>query len=269
MTTPATTRPATLGGSRVTISQGLSDSRVMVGRSLRRSARDGEALVMAVMLPVAIMLLFVYVFGGAIDVGTQYINYVVPGIVLLFAGFGAASTATYVANHAVTGVVDRFRSMPILGSACLIGHVAASVVRNLVATLVVIGVALLIGWRPSASFVEWAAVGGILVLFMTAVSFLSAGLGLLAGSVESANSITFVMLFLPYVSSAFVEPESMPSALRGFAEHQPFTPITDTLRGLLMGSAIGTDWWTTLSEWGSILLLSAATAGMLFRRRSR
>lgn len=268
-TTPAPGSPASPPLKSLGATEALSDVFVMVGRSLRRSARDGEALVMAVMLPTAIMLMFVYVFGGAIEVGTEYINYVVPGIILLCAGFGAASTATYVANDAVTGVVDRFRSMPILGSACLIGHVAASVVRNLVATVVVIGVALLIGWRPNGQIVEWVAALAMLVIFMAAASFLSAALGLLAGSVEAANSVTFVMLFLPYVSSAFVRPESMPGFLRGFAEHQPITPMIETLRGLLMGSAIGSSWWIALAEWAGILMMSAAAAGMLFRRKAR
>jgi ABC-2 type transport system permease protein len=263
------TAPPDHPSSSLGLAEVLSDVRVMVGRSLRRSSRDGEALVMAVMLPVALMLLFVYVFGGAIEVGTDYINYVVPGIILLCAGFGAASTATYVANDAVTGVVDRFRSMPIFGSACLIGHVVASVVRNLLATVVVIGVALLIGWRPSAGPVEWLLTLVFLVLFMTAVSFLSAALGLLVGSVEAANSVTFVMLFLPYVSSAFVPPDTMPAALRGFAEHQPITPMIETLRGLLMGSVIGSSWWIAAVEWAAVLAVSAVGAGLLFRRKTR
>lgn len=246
----------------------VDDNLAMIGRSLRRSSRDLESLLMGVMLPVILMLLFVYVFGGAIQTGTAYVNYVVPGILLLCAGFGSAGTAVSVCTDMVNGIVDRFRSMQVASSAMLTGHVVASLARNLVATGVVIGVGLAVGWRPAAGPAQWAAAIGLLVLFVLAVSWLSAALGLLAGSPETANGFTFLVLFLPYVSSAFVPVSTMPSFLQGFAEHQPVTPVIETMRGLLVGGPIGSDGWLAVGWCLLILAVSWTGAGMLFRRRS-
>jgi ABC-2 type transport system permease protein len=247
----------------------VDDIRTMVRRSLRHSLRDAESLVMSVMLPVMLMLLFVYVFGGAINTGTTYVNYVVPGIILLCAGFGAAGTATSVARDMTTGLIDRFRSMRIFSGALLVGHVTASVVRNLVATAVVIGIGFAIGWRPHAGLGSWLGVAAMLVLYMAAISMLAALIGLFANSIESANAFTFVMMFLPYVSSAFVPPDTMPAFLRGFAHHQPVTPVIETLRSLLTGAPVGSNGWISVMWWGSILLVCLAGAGWLFRRKTR
>jgi ABC-2 type transport system permease protein len=264
-------RPAASTGARAPgrIPDALADIQTMVVRSLRHSLRDAESLVMSVMLPVMLMLLFVYVFGGAINTGTAYVNYVVPGIILLCAGFGAAGTATSVARDMTTGLIDRFRSMRIFSGALLVGHVTASVVRNLVATAVVIGVGFAIGWRPHAGFGGWLGVGAMLVLYMAAISMLAALIGLFANSIESANAFTFVMMFLPYVSSAFVPPDTMPTFLRGFAEHQPVTPVIQTLRSLLTGAPVGSNGWISVMWWGPILLVCFAGAGWLFRRKTR
>jgi ABC-2 type transport system permease protein len=211
------------------------DSRVMIIRCLRRSRRDPEAFFTALMLPIVLMLLFVYVFGGALRTGGAYVNYVVPGLIVLCAGFGAGTTAVSVAADMTNGILDRFRSMPISSSSILVGQIVASLVRNLTATFLVIGVAMAIGWRPTAAPLHWLAAIAMVALFVLALSWLAAAIGLLANSVEAANSVTFVLMFIPYVSTAFVPAHTMPAVLRAFAEHQPFTPVIETLRGLWMG----------------------------------
>src|ERR1700728_1292025 len=217
----------------------LSDTQVMIARSLRRSVRDPEAFLTALALPVILMLLFVYVFGGAINAGVKagggYVNYVVPGLIVLCAGFGAGTTAVAVATDMSNGIVDRFRSMPIASSSIIFGHIMASLARNLIATALVIGVGLGIGWRPVGSPAAWLAAAGMIVAFILALSWLAAAVGLLARSPEAANSFTFVLMFIPYVSTAFVPAHTMPAVLGAFARYQPFTPIIETMRGLWMG----------------------------------
>lgn len=213
-------------------------------------------------------LLFVYVFGGAIDTGTQYVTYVVPGIILLCASFGSATTAVSVCNDMVSGIVDRFRSMPILSSAVLTGHVVASLLRNLAATVVVVGVGLLMGFRPTAGPLEWLGVIGLLSIFVLAISWVSAALGVLAKTPEAASGFTFAFLFLPYVSSAFVPTESMPGWLHAFAEHQPVTPIIEAVRGLLTGTPVGNSWWLALLWFGGITVVAYVVSSTLFRRRT-
>jgi ABC-2 type transport system permease protein len=246
----------------------LGESATLIGRSVRLTRRDVESLVLSVALPVMMMVLFVYVFGGAIDTGTAYLNYVVPGIVLLCVGFGAATTAPAVAADMLGGMVDRLRSMPIAGSAVLTGHVVASVTRNAVSTAIVLGVAVAMGFRPSAGAGEWAAALGLLLVYVLALSWLAAGLGVLASSVQSANALTFFMLFLPYLSSAFVPTDTMPAALRTVAEHQPITPIIETVRGLLTGVPVGGDGPLALAWAVGLLVASFALAAWLFRRRT-
>ena len=253
----------------MSISYAVADSRVMIVRSLRHTVRNVDVMLTAVMLPVVLMLLFVYVFGGAMNTGTpDYVNYVVPGIILLCAGFGAGSTAISVAGDMENGIISRFRSMPITSSAVVTGHVVASVVRNLVATALVLCVAFAVGWRPDAVLIEWVAALGVVVLFILAISWLSAAFGLLLKTVEAANAYTFILLFLPYVSSAFVPTSTMPSWLHGFAEHQPVTPVIETLRGLWMGTPIGNDAWLAIAWSSAILLGSYAWATWLFRNRT-
>jgi ABC-2 type transport system permease protein len=244
-----------------------SDSLALIGRSVRHSVRSVDALLTAVMLPVLLLLLFVYVFGGAIDAGTRYLDYVVPGIILLCAGFGSATTSVSVNADMTTGVIDRFRSLPIASSAPLTGHVVASIVRNLVSTVIVLAVALLIGFDPTAGIAEWLGVLGVLLAFMAAVSWLAAAFGLLARSAESAGAFSFLILFLPYLSSAFVPPETMPAGLQAIAEHQPVTPIVETLRSLLLGTP-GGDALVALAWCLGFASLGAVAAAALFRRRT-
>jgi ABC-2 type transport system permease protein len=247
----------------------MSDTALtMVVRSVRLSSRNLEALLTALMLPVMLMLLFVYLFGGAIDTGTEYVTYVVPGVLLLCAGFGSSTTAVSVSDDMTGGIVDRFRSLDVGGAAVLTGHVAASIVRNTASTVLVFGVAFLIGFRPDAGPVDWLAAGGMLLLFILAVSWLSAAIGLLARSPEGAGGFTFFMMFLPYASSAFVPIDTMPSWLHGFAEHQPVTPVIETLRGLLLDAPVGSSAWQAVTWCGAIIVVSVALSGVLFRRRT-
>ena len=246
----------------------LDDAGIMIGRSLTHARRALDTLLIGVLLPVLLLLLFVYVFGGAIAPDGRYLTYVVPGIVLLCAGYGAASTGVPVANDMTTGAIDRFRSMPILRSAVLIGHVTASLVRNLFSTLLVLLVAFAIGFRPTAGPLDWLLALAVLTLFILGMSWVSVCFGLLASSVESASSFSFAILFLPYLSSAFVPVETMPRALRGFAEHQPLTPVIETLRGLMIGTPVAASAWTAVAWFGTILAVASAGATYLFNRRT-
>jgi ABC-2 type transport system permease protein len=244
----------------------MADSLVFVSRSLRHSARSPDAVMTAVLLPVLILLLFVYVFGGALDTGGDYVDYVVPGIILLCAGFGSATTAVSVNADMTTGVIDRFRSLPIAGSGVLTGHVVASVLRNLLSTVIVLGVALVIGFSPNASALEWLGVLGVLLAFMTAISWVAACFGLIAKSAEGAGAFSFAIMFLPYVSSAFVPTSTMPGALAWIGDHQPVTPIVETLRGLMLGTPIGHDAVIALAWCAGLTAAGLLSAGLLFRR---
>ena len=245
-----------------------SDSLTLIGRNIRHTMRSIDALITAVALPVMILLLFTYVFGGAIEAPGRYLDYVVPGIVLLAAGFGSATTAVAVCEDMTTGVVDRFRSLPIAAAAVLAGHVVASVMRNLLSTALVVAVALAIGFHPHASVADWLAVAALLLVFMTAISWLAACVGLVAGSAEAAGAFSFVVMFLPYVSSAFVPTSTMPAGLRWVAEHQPVTPMVDAIRELTMGAAAGADALTALAWWVAAAAAGCAGAAVLFRARS-
>lgn len=244
-----------------------SATAVLVGRSVRLSRRNLDALILSVALPVLLMLMFVFVLGGAIATGREYVTYVVPGILLLCTGYGAASTASAVAADLQLGMVDRLRTLPIRGSAVLTGHVVASLARNGVATALVVLVGVLVGFRPTAGPLEWLLAGGLLALYVAALSWFAAGVGVLAGSVESAGVFGFVMLFLPYLSSAFVPVDTMPAVLRAFSEHQPVTPVIETVRGLLTGTPVERG-WEALAWCSGLLVLGVAFAAAVFGRRS-
>jgi ABC-2 type transport system permease protein len=256
------------------MSYALTDINVMIARCVRRSLRDPEAFFTALMLPTMLMLLFVYVFGGAMSTGnSQYVNYVVPGLIVLCAGFGAGTTAVAIATDMSNGIVDRFRSMPIRASSVLVGHIVASLARNLLATTLVIGVALLVGWHPTASPAHWVAAAGMIVAFILALSSLAAALGILVRTPEAANSITFVLAFLPYLSTAFVPAGTMTRALRPIAANQPFTPIIETMRGLWMGrtstgASLGHEALLAVIYCAGIAVISTGAASYLFRHRT-
>lgn len=270
-TTPVPVR-VRLPGGRVDaplLGWAVHDARMMIGRTLRRFPREIDTMIMAVMLPVMILLLFVYVFGGAIETGTEYVNYVVPGILLLCVGYGASATGVAVASDMTGGLMDRFRSMPVRPSSVLTGHVVASVVRNAVSTTLVIGVAFLIGFRPEAGPGRWLGVVALLALYVLALTWLAVCLGLLASSPEAANGFGFVITFLPYISSAFVPPETMPRVLELVATYQPVTPVTDTLRAWLLGMPDGANPWLAVLWCLGIGILTRAAAVLLFRRATR
>jgi ABC-2 type transport system permease protein len=256
--TPASGRPVSFAAT----------GAVFIGRSLRHSLRNTEALLMAILLPVMLMLLFTYVFGGALDPTGHYVNYVVPGIILLCAGFGSSSTAVDVATDMTNGIIDRFRTMPIASMNVITGHVAASLARNLLATAIVLGVGLLVGFEPAAGFLEWLGAAGVITLFILTFTWLFAAIGLVAGTPAAASGYGFALLFLPYLSSAFVRTDTMPSWLQRVAENQPITPVIETIRGLLTGTPIGDQAWLAVG-WCLLLLVAAITWGSWsFRRKA-
>jgi ABC-2 type transport system permease protein len=248
-------------------SRPFTDIGAMVGRETRRLLRSVDALVTALAIPVSIMLVFVVVFGGAIAQDGRYINYVVPGVLVLCTGFGSAATAISVAQDRHSGTFDRFKTMPIFGPAVLFGHVVASVARNLVSSAVVFGVALLLGFRPDADFGHLVLATLYLAFLIVAFTWLSCAAGLLL-SVDAAGSLNFVFLFLPYVSSGFVATGTMPGWLQGFAEYQPFTPIIETLRSLLTGSPLGWHGWAAVLWLAGIGLAGLVAATVLYRRQT-
>lgn len=240
----------------------------MTGRSIRLSRRNVDALITSMMLPVMLMLIFVYLFGGAINTGTAYVNYVVPGVLVLCAGFGSSTTAVGVTEDMKTGIIGRFRTLDTGGAPILAGHVLASTVRNLLATTLVLAVAFAIGFRPSAAPTAWLTAAGILLVYMAALSWLSAAVGLLARTPEAAGGFTFFVSFLPYPSSAFVRTDTMPTWLHGFADHQPITPVIESLRGLLMNEPVGNAPWIALAWCVGILGPAIGVSERLFRRRT-
>jgi ABC-2 type transport system permease protein len=246
----------------------VSDAATMIDRSVRLTRRNVDTLFVSILLPLLMMSLFVYVFGGAIETGTQYITYVVPGILLLTTGYGASNTAMAVADDMNSGMIDRLRSLPIRSFAVLTGHVTASVARNAISTAIVILASLAMGFEPNAGAVEWVAAIGLLLLYVLALSWLAAALGVIAKSVESASALSFFMLFLPYLSSAFVQPETMPAFLRPISEHQPITPVIETVRSLLTGTPLGDSGWIALAWCTGLLAASITAATVLYRRRT-
>ncbi|WP_240963455.1 ABC transporter permease [Antrihabitans stalactiti] len=250
------------------MSTAIIDSVTMTRRSLKHTLRSPDTMVMTIALPIMILLMFVYIFGGAFDVGGEYIDYVVPGIILLCAGFGAGTAAVSVSTDMTNGIIDRFRTMAISRSSVLTGHVVESVVRNLLTTSIVIVVAVALGFRPTADPLKWLAALAVIAVFVLALSWISVALGLLARNPEAAQGFTFFLMFIPYVSSAFVPTDTMPTWLRSFAEHQPVTPVIETLRGLLMGTEIGNSAMLAVIWCDAIGLAGYLSASLIFKRKT-
>lgn len=246
----------------------LTTSSVFIRRSLLHSIRNVEALIMAIALPIMLMLLFTFVFGGAIDSSGDYVNYVVPGIIILCAGYGSSSTAVDVATDMTNGIIDRFRTMPIRSMNVITGHVVSSLARNLVATSVVIMIALLVGFRPIVDIYAWLAALGVITLFILAFTWLFAAIGLVASTPAVAGSYGFVILFLPYLSSAFVPMSTMPKWLQGVAEKQPITPVIETIRSLLMNGEVGIQLWWAVGWCSLILTFSIIWSTYMFKRKA-
>ncbi|MGA4838475.1 ABC transporter permease [Streptomyces sp. G45] len=235
-----------------TTSYAVRDSMTMLRRNLKRAQRYPSMTLSVVAMPVLMLLLFVYAFGGALGNGMggdrgDYTNYVTPGILLMAITSGAISTAVAVCSDMTEGIINRFRTMAISRSSVLVGHVVGNVIQTLVSLVLVIGVALAVGFRPNANVVEWLAAIGMLVLLAFALSWVSAAMGLGSDSVETASNAPMPLTFLPFLGSAVVRPESMPTVLEWFAKYQPFTPINETLRGLMLGTEIGNDAWIALA----------------------
>jgi ABC-2 type transport system permease protein len=261
---PTRQQPQRRGG----IGGAFTDIGAMVAREARRTLRSVDGLVTSFAIPVSIMLVFVVIFGGAIEDDGRYVDYVVPGTLILCLGFGSAATAVAVAQDMKSGTIDRFKTLPIFGSSVLFGHVLASVVRNLAASIPVVGIALLLGWRPAASFGDWIAALGFGVLVVIAFTWIACAGGLVL-SVDAAASINFVFLFLPYISSGFVPVDTMPEWLRGFADNQPFTPIIEMLRDLLTGVSPAPETvWPALGWLVGILAVGYIGAAVLYRTRT-
>ncbi|MBT2407853.1 MULTISPECIES: ABC transporter permease [unclassified Streptomyces] len=260
-----------------TLTYAVSDSMTMLRRNLKHALRYPTMTLSVVAMPVMMLLLFNYAFGGALGAGISgaptgggtYIDYVAPGIILMAATAGAVATAVGVCVDMTEGIVNRFRTMSISRAAFLTGHVVGSVIQTLVAIALVIGVALAIGFRPDASPVEWLAAVGLLTLLTLALTWVSAGIGLVARTPESASNTPLPLTFLPFLGSAIVPTDSMPTGLRWFAEYQPFTPVIETLRGLLMGTEIGNSGYAALAWCIGLTLVGYVWARSSFGRTAK
>jgi ABC-2 type transport system permease protein len=246
----------------------LGDTAALTGRSLRHVARSPDTIITTAITPIAMMLLFVYVFGGAIQTGTEdYIDYMLPGILLITIGSGIAYTAYRLFLDMDGGIFERFQSMPIARSSVLWAHVLTSVAANAVSLVLVVLVAVLMGFRSGAGVLAWLAVAGILVLFTLALTWLAVIPGLTASSVEGASAFSYPLIFLPFLSSAFVPTETMPGPVRAFAEHQPVTSIVDAIRGLFIDQPVGNDLWVALAWCLGLLVVAYAGAMAVYRTK--
>jgi ABC-2 type transport system permease protein len=245
----------------------VGDTAVLLGRSLRHIARSPDTIITTAVMPIAFMLLFVYVFGGAIETGSDsYVNYLLPGILLITIASGIAYTAYRLFLDLQGGIFERFQSMPIARPAVLWAHVLTSVVANLISLVVVVVVALIMGFRSGANVLAWLAVAGILILFTLALTWLAVIPGLTAKTVDGASAFSYPLIFLPFISSAFVPTATMPGPVRAFAEHQPVTSIVDTIRDLFTGQPVGTGIWTALAWCVGVLVAAYLLATFTYRR---
>ncbi|BCB77752.1 ABC transporter permease [Phytohabitans flavus] len=259
-----------------TLSYALADSATMVRRQIKHMRRYPSMTLQLVGLPVVFLLLFVYVFGGTLGNGLgagpggrgEYLDYVTPGILLMAVAAVSMGTAISVSMDMTEGIVARFRTMAIARMSVLTGHVIGAMLQTYLAVAVVLGVALAIGFRPNASVVEWVAAAGVLGMLAFALTWLTVATGLVAKTVESASNLPQPLVFLPFLGSGFVPTDSMPVGLRWFAEYQPFTPIIETLRGLLLGTGIGNSWIAAVAWSAGIALVSYLWAKRLYNRQA-
>jgi ABC-2 type transport system permease protein len=246
----------------------LGNTAVLLGRSLRHITRSPDTIITTAIMPIAIMLMLVYVFGGAIETGSDsYVNYLLPGILLITIASGISYTAYRLFLDMQGGIFERFQSMPIARSSVLWAHVLTSLVANLISLVIVVLVALLIGFRTGAGVLGWFVVAGILVLFTLALTWIAVIPGLTATSVDGVSAFSYPLIFLPFISSAFVPTESMPGPVRAFAEQQPVTSIVNAIRDLFTQQPVGTDIWTALAWCVGILVVACIFANISYRRR--
>ncbi len=246
----------------------VGDTAILLGRSLRHITRSTDTIITTAVMPIAFMLLFVYVFGGAINSGSDsYVSYLLPGILLITIASGISYTAYRLFLDMKSGIFERFQSMPIARSSVLWAHVLTSLVSNLISVVVVVLVALLMGFRSGAGVPEWLAVTGILFLFTLALTWLAVIPGLTATSVDGATAFSYPLIFLPFISSAFVPTATMPGPVRAFAEHQPVTAIVNAIRELLTQQPVGSDIWIALAWCVGVLIVAYAVAMRTYRRK--
>jgi ABC-2 type transport system permease protein len=246
----------------------FGDTAVLLGRSMRHIFRSADTIITTAITPIALMLLFVYVFGGAIRTGTEnYVNYLLPGIMLIAIASGIAYTAVRLFTDMKSGIFERFHSMPIARSSVLWAHVLTSMVANGLSLVIIMLVALLMGFRTSASLLAWLAIVGILALFTLALTWLAIIAGLTAKSVDGAGGFSYPLIFLPFISSAFVPTATMPGPVRAFAENQPVTSIVNTIQDLFEKRPIGNDIWVALAWCLGILIIAYFFATAAYRRR--
>lgn len=246
----------------------LGDTAVLTGRTMRHVTRSLDTIITTTVTPVAIMLMLAYVFGGAIKTGTaSYVNYMFPGILLITIASGISYTALRLFMDRQGGIFERFQSMPIARSSVLWAHVLTSLAANVIALAVVVGVAIGVGFRSGAGLPAWLAVVGILILFTLALTWLAVIPGLTAKSVDGAGAFAYPLVFLPFISSAFVPTATMPGPVRAFADNQPVTSIVNTIRDLLTRQPVGTGIWTALAWCAGILVVAYIFAGIAYRRR--
>ncbi|WP_415853989.1 ABC transporter permease [Sinomonas sp. G460-2] len=246
----------------------FGDTAVLLGRSLRHIGRSMDTIITTAIMPIAFMLLFVYVFGGAINSGSDsYVSYLLPGILLITIASGISYTAYRLFLDMKSGIFERFQSMPIARSSVLWAHVLTSLVANMISLVVVVLVALLMGFRSGAGLLAWLAVAGILVLFTLALTWIAVIPGLTAKTVDGASAFSYPLLFLPFISSAFVPTATMPGPVRAFAENQPVTSIVNAIRDLFTGQPVGADIWTALAWCVGILIVAYFFAMATYRRK--
>jgi len=246
----------------------LHDTSVLLGRSMRHISRSMDTIITVTITPIALMLLFTYVFGGAIRSGAgNYVDYLLPGILLIAIASGIAYTAVRLFSDLRSGIFERFHSMPIARSSALWAHVVTSLVSNAISLAIIVGVALLMGFRSSAGPLAWLAVVGILGLFTLALTWLAVIAGLSAKTVDGAGAFSYPLIFLPFISSAFVPTDTMPGPVRWFAENQPVTSIVDAIRNLLAGRPAGDGIWTALAWCLGILVVAYVVAMAVYRKR--
>ena len=246
----------------------FGDSTVLLGRSLKHVTRSVDTIITTAVTPIAMMLMFVYVFGGAINTGSaSYVNYMLPGILLITVASGVAYTAFRLFTDMKSGIFERFQSMPIARSGVLWAHVLTSLLANLISLVIVVGVALLIGFRSGAGVLGWLAVVGIVFLFTLALTWLAVIPGLTAKTVDGASAFSYPLIFLPFLSSAFVPTGTMPGPVRAFADHQPVTSIVNAIRDLFAGQPVGSDLWIALAWCVGILVAAYSFAMVIYRRK--
>jgi ABC-2 type transport system permease protein len=247
----------------------ISDTAVLTGRSLRHITRSLDTIITTVITPIAIMLLFVYVFGGAIDTGSDSsVDYMLPGILLITIASGIAYTAVRLFTDVQSGIFERFQSMPIARSGLLWAHVLTSLAANLISLVIVVLVAILMGFRSGAGLSAWLEVGGILILFTLALTWIAVIPGLTAKSADGAGAFAYPIILLPFISSAFVPTDTMPGPVRAFAEHQPVTSIVDAIRSLFAEEPVGSDIWVALAWCVGVLVVAYLFANRTYRRKT-